>query len=184
MATRYRFGNNDNAHFVTFAVVNWIDVFSRETYKEILLESLRFCIREKGLNLHAWVVMTNHVHLIISCKEGLKLADVLRDLKKFTAKTIIKAIEESVQESRKDWMIWMFKRAGSKNTNNKVYQFWQQDNHPIELSTIEMMQQKMDYIHENPVRAGIVNEPQHYKYSSALAYFEDKEWLLPLESMW
>lgn len=184
MATRYRFGDNENAHFVTFAVVYWIDVFSRETYKEILLESLRFCMREKGLNLHAWVIMTNHVHLIISCKEGFKQADALRDLKKFTAKTIIKAIEENHQESRKEWMIWMFKRAGLKNANNKLYQFWQQVNHPIKLSTIEMMQQKLDYIHENPVRAGILYEPQDYKYSSALTYFEDKEGLLPIERMW
>ena len=81
-------------------------------------------------------------------------------------------------------MIWMFKRAGLKNANNKLYQFWQQDNHPIELTTLQMMQQKMNYIHENPVRAGIVYEPQDYKYSSALTHFEDKEGLLPIEKMW
>ncbi|OAQ42094.1 transposase [Pedobacter psychrophilus] len=183
MATRYRFGDNENAHFVTFAVVHWIDVFSREDYKEILVESLRFCIKEKGLNVYAWVIMTNHVNLIIACKEGFKQADVLRDLKKFTAKTIIKAIEENSKESRKDWMIWMFKRAGAKNSNNKVYQFWQQDNHPIELSTLEMIQQKLDYIHQNPTRAGIVFEPEYYKYSSASDYHEDKEGLLPIEKM-
>ena len=184
MATRYRFGDNENAHFVTFAVVNWIDVFSRECYKEILTESLRFCINEKGLILHAWVIMTNHVHLIISCKEGFKPADVLRDLKKFTAKTIIKTIEESQQKSRKDWMIYLFKRAGNKNTNNKVYQLRQQDNHPVELSGLAMMQQKLDYIHENPLTAGIVFEPQHYKYSSANDYYEDNLGLLPIERMW
>lgn len=77
----------------------------------------------------------------------------------------------------------MFKRAGLKNANNKLYQFWQQDNHPIELTSVQMMQQKLDYIHENPVRAGIVYEPQNYKYSSALTYFEDKESLLPIERM-
>ncbi len=80
-------------------------------------------------------------------------------------------------------MIWMFKRAWAKNTNNKVYQFWQQDNHPIELITLEMMRQKLDYIHENPKRAGIVFEPEQYKYSSAYHYFEDKEGLLPIERM-
>ncbi len=102
MATRYRFGDNENAHFVTFSVVNWIAAFSREDYKEIVVESLRFCIEEKGLKLHAWVIMTNHIHLIISCKVGVKQADILRDFKKFTAKTIIKAIEENPKESRKD----------------------------------------------------------------------------------
>lgn len=183
MATRYRFGDQSNAHFVTFAVVNWIDVFSRECYKEILVESLKYCINEKGLLVHAWVIMSNHVHLIISCKEGFQPADVLRDLKKFTAKTIIKNIEEHPQESRKEWMIWMFKRAGAKNSNNKIYQFWQQDNHPIELCTLEMMNQRLDYIHENPVAAGVVWEAQHYKYSSAIDYYEDRAGLLKIERM-
>ena len=184
MATRYHFGDNENPHFVTFATVNWIDVFSRACYKDILVESLKFCISEKGLVLHAWVIMTNHLHLIISCKEGFKQADVLRDFKKFTSKTIINCIEINPEESRKDWMIWMFKRAGAKNANNKIYQFWQQDNHPIELSSLSMMQQKLDYIHENPIKAGIVNEAQHYKYSSGLDYYEDSQGLLPIERMW
>ncbi|MFC5284078.1 hypothetical protein [Pedobacter alpinus] len=78
----------------------------------------------------------------------------------------------------------MFKRAGAKNTNNKIYQFWQQDNHPIELTTLQMMEQKINYIHENPVRAGIVNEPQHYKYSSAFDYFEDETGLLAIQRIW
>ncbi len=145
---------------------------------------MRFCIQEKGLNLHAWVIMTNHIHLIISCKAGFKQADVLRDMKKFTAKTIIKAIAENIKESRNDWLIWMFKRAGSKNSNNKIYQFWQQDKHPIDLTNLKMMEQKLDYIHENPVKAGIVNEPQYYKYSSAFDYFEDKAGLIEIQRMW
>ena len=78
----------------------------------------------------------------------------------------------------------MFKRAGSKNSNNKLYQFWQQDNHPIELINLKMMEQKLDYIHENPVRAGIVKEAQHYKYSSAFDYYEDKSGLLEIQRMW
>ncbi len=128
--------------------------------------------------------MTNHIHLIISCKACFKQADGLRDMKKFTAKRIIKAIAENIKESRTDWLIWMFKRAGSKNSNNKIYQFWQQDNHPIELTNLKMMEQKLDYIHENPVRAGIVNEPQYYKCSSAFDYFEDKTGLLEIQRMW
>ena len=184
MATRYRFGDNENPHFVTFATVNWIDVFSRERYKEIVVESLKFCIEKKGLVVHAWVIMTNHIHLIISCTEGFKQADVLRDFKKFTAKTIIEEIEKNEEESRKDWMVWMFKRAGARNPNSKTYQFWQQDNHPIELGSLAMMQQKLDYLHENPVKAGIVNEPWHYKYSSGIDYYEDLKGLVPIERMW
>ncbi|MHB1178817.1 MAG: transposase [Daejeonella sp.] len=81
MATRYRFGDSGVPHFITFGVVNWIDVFSREGYKEIVVNSLKYCIAEKGLILHAWVIMTNHVHLIASAKEGFELPAIIRDFK-------------------------------------------------------------------------------------------------------
>ena len=181
MSTRYHFGDNEKPHFITFAVVNWIDVFTRESYTHILLDSLRFCIEKKGLRLHAWVIMSNHVHLIASAKDGFKLADIMRDMKKFTSQRIIAAITENEQESRKDWLIWMFKRAGARNKNNETYQFWQQDNHPIELSTNEMMDQRLDYLHNNPVKAGVVWEPQHYKYSSGVDYYSEDNGLLPIE---
>ena len=170
-------------YILTFAVVNWIDVFSREYYKEIIVESLKFCISEKGLNLHGWVIMSNHTHLIATAKEGFELVNIIRDLKKYTSKMIITSIETNMQESRKNWMIWMFKRAGAKNSNNKVYQFWQQDNHPIELSTNKMIDQRLNYLHENPVTAGLVTEPQYYKYSSAVDYYEERGGLVPIMFM-
>ena len=181
MATRYRFGDNEKPHFITYTVMNWIDVFSREVYKQILLDSLQHCIDKKGLRLHAWVIMSNHVHLIASAKEGTEMAAIMRDHKKFTSRMIIAAIEANIQESRKDWILWMFKRAGTRNSNNEQYQFWQQDNHPVELSTNEMIEQRLDYLHLNPVNAGYVLEPQHYKYSSAIDYYTDEKGLLPVE---
>jgi len=181
MATRYRFGDDELPHFITFSVINWIDVFSREAYKQILVESLQYCIDNKGLRLHAWVIMSNHVHLIASAKQGYQLVNAIRDLKKFTSRNIIDAINSNIQESRRDWMIWMFKRAGERNGNNHNYQFWQQDNHPVELSTNEMMDQRLTYLHENPVTAGYVWEPQHYKYSSAIDYYAECSGLLPVE---
>lgn len=105
MATKYRFGDSSVPHFITFAVVNWIDVFSRECYKEIVIESLKFCIAEKGLNLHAWVIMSNHIHLIASAKECFELVNIIRDLKKYTSKMIIANIEANTRQSRKEWMI-------------------------------------------------------------------------------
>jgi len=105
MATRYRFGDSSIPHFITFSVVNWIDIFSRECYKEIIVESLKFCTAEKGLNLHAWVIMSNHVHLIATARDGFELVNIIRDLKKFTSKMIIANIEDNIQESRKEWMI-------------------------------------------------------------------------------
>ena len=95
MATRYRFGDSEYAHFVTFAVVNWIDALSRPLYKDIIIESLKYCINEKGLRLHAWVIMSNHVHLIASADAGIKLQDIVRDLKKYSSNQIEQAIREN-----------------------------------------------------------------------------------------
>jgi REP element-mobilizing transposase RayT len=99
----------------------------------MFLESLVYCRKEKGLNIHAWVLMSNHVHLIISSKTEGKLADVIRDLKKYTSYKILREIKESTTESRKEWMLNLFGKAGRQNSNNTNYQFWRQDNHPIDL---------------------------------------------------
>ena len=183
MATRYRFGESQMPHFITCTVINWIDVFSREQYKEIVIESLKYCIATKGLNLHAWVIMSNHLHLIVSAKGEEKLADIIRDFKKYTSEQIIRAVEESQIESRREWMIYMFKRAGSNNENNKVYQFWVQDNHPIALMNVGMSDQKLEYLHQNPVRSGYVWSANEYKYSSSIDYSTEQEGLLPIERL-
>src|ERR1039458_8529016 len=99
--------------------------------------------------------MTNHVHMIIGSATN-PLENIVRDMKKFTSENIRKAIQENPKESRREWIIWMFKKAGSKNNNNDNYQLWQQHNQPIELSTPEMFNQKLEYIHNNPVKAGFV----------------------------
>ncbi|HVW16306.1 MAG TPA: transposase [Mucilaginibacter sp.] len=181
MATRYRFGDSERPHFITFSVIEWIDVFNRECYKEILTDSIKFSIANKGLTVHAWVIMPNHVHMIVSAKPEHELMGIIRDIKKFTSRMIIKAIEDNVQESRKHWMLWLFKSAGSKNSNNNEYQFWQQDNHPIELTTDGMIGQRLNYLHENPVKAGLVWEPADYKYSSAIDYYKQESGLIEIE---
>ncbi|MFZ7170502.1 MAG: REP-associated tyrosine transposase, partial [Bacteroidota bacterium] len=170
MSTKYKFQEPDAIYFVTFSVVNWIDVFTRNTYKDILLDSIRHCQKEKGLVVHAWVIMTNHVHMIISKNSLRVLPDIMRDLKKFTAYKNIGAIMESPQESRREWMFKLFKQAGENNSNNTNWQFWQQDNHPIELTDATMQEQRLNYIHENPVRAGFVYKAEDYVYSSACDY--------------
>jgi putative transposase len=169
MASSYKFHNPNGLYFVTFATVAWVDVFTRKEYAEILLESLRFCQKEKGLCVHSWCIMSNHVHLIISKTDKYELHEIMRDLKKFTSSQIIKAIIGS-NESRKNWILWIFQAAGKENPNNKNYQFWQQDNHPLELTSGAFILQKLQYIHRNPVAAGIVTESQYYRYSSAIDY--------------
>ncbi|BAU52322.1 REP-associated tyrosine transposase [Mucilaginibacter gotjawali] len=170
MSRNYKFDDQERPYFVTFTVVRWIDVFTRREYKDILVESLKFCIEKKGLQLYAWVIMSNHVHLIIGTKDK-PMGSILRDIKRHTSKALTKAISENVLESRREWMLWFFEREGKQNPNNEQYQFWQQDeSHPIELWSSEVMDQKLDYIHYNPVVAGWVDEPEHYLYSSARDY--------------
>ena len=170
LSIKYKIRDQTQLHFVTFAVVEWVDALTRSIYKDVLIDSLRYCQNHKGLLLYAWCIMTNHVHLIISSLDGFKQEDILRDFKKHTSMQLIKMIRENPQESRKNWMLWIFNEAGKRNGNNKNYQFWQQDNHPIELSTNFLMDQKLAYIHNNPVEAGIVDEPESYLYSSARDY--------------
>ena len=135
MSSKYKINDHQSLHFITFATVEWVDALSRPLYKDVIIESLKFCTINKGLALYAYVIMSNHVHLIASAKEGYNLSDILRDFKKHTSKTLLVMIAENKQESRRSWMLWLFQSAGSKNSNNKKFQFWRQDNRPIELST-------------------------------------------------
>jgi REP element-mobilizing transposase RayT len=178
----FKIYNDQQAHFITFAVVDWIDVFTRETYKMMIVVSLAFCQKNKRLSIHGWCLMTNHIHLIISAREGFKLSDILKDFKKFTAYSILNDLETNPRESRRKWMLWMFKKAGSKNSNNTTYRFWRQDNRPMEITSNSFFHQKMEYIHYNPVKAGFCKKPQDYPYSSAQWYL-DKTGLLEIEEI-
>ena len=161
-----RKANSDRPFFVTFPVVGWIDVFTRAEYCDLFLSSLDFCRKHKGLKVYAYCVMSSHVHLIISHEES-RLPDILRDLKSFTAKQIIAAIESNPQESRRDWMLHMFKFFANQKAQNSEYQFWQKTSFPIELITAAVFDQKVDYIHQNPVKAMLVNDETAFVYSSA-----------------
>ncbi len=180
MGFAYAIRNPQAVYFITFAVVEWVDVFTRPRYVDILLNSIRYCQREKGLQVHAWVIMSNHVHLIISAKYPKPdLSDIIRDLKKFTSKQIVSAINDQQEfESRNRWMNWIFQSNGQRNSNNKFIQFWQQDNHPVELDSRSKLTSRLSYLHLNPVRAGYVNEPWHYNYSSACDYMANQKGLL------
>jgi REP element-mobilizing transposase RayT len=173
MSRNYKFRNPEGLYFISFATVYWVDVFIRPNYRNILLKSIQHCQKEKGLLVYAWVIMSSHVHMIISSKKD-KLPDIIRDLKKFSSKSIINEIKEYPRESRKEWMLWMFEQAGKKNANNTKYQFWQQHNQPIELVNATISQQKLNYLHNNPVEEGLVINAEDYKYSSAIDYAEGK----------
>lgn len=169
MSRKYKFLNKEGLYFVSFATVNWIDVFVRPVYNDIVVDSLNYCISNLGMELYCWCIMPSHIHLIFRAADRNPEV-LLGRFKEHTAKQLIKAIDENIQESRREWMLWMFKRAGAKSSNVKHYQFWQHHNKPIELWSAEVIAQKADYIHNNPVEAGFVSEPWHWKYSSAIDY--------------
>ena len=169
MSGKYKFYNKEGLYFVSFATVNWLDLFVREEYFSILIESLDYCRKNKGLEIYCWCIMPSHVHLIIRATEN-NPETVIGRFKEFTSKKLQKELEKNVQESRKEWILWMFERAGLKSSKVKSRQLWQHTNKPIELWSAQVIDQKVDYIHNNPVKAGFVTEPFHWKYSSAIDY--------------
>lgn len=160
-------------YFLTLTVVDRVDVFTRPTYKQNIVDSLAYCQKNKGLELYAWVLMTNHIHLLASATEGFNLSDILRDFKKFTNKIITNRILAE-PESRRKWMLNQFEFAGRHNSRVKDFKFWQDGNEAKEIHTNEFMFQKLHYIHENPVRREIVEFPEQYLHSSARSYVGQK----------
>jgi REP element-mobilizing transposase RayT len=158
-------------HFITATVVDWIDVFTQKTYRDTVIECFDYCITNKAMVLYGYVIMSNHVHLIVQSSDG-KLSDLIRDFKKFIATKILEKIQLE-PESRREWMLERFKLATESHSRNKNYQFWQYGNHPEEIYTNKFMWSKLDYIHLNPVRAGIVEKASQYIYSSASYYVYD-----------
>ena len=164
----YHIKDQHACYFITMTVVYWVDVFSRKDYKDILVESLDHCIKNKGLNLFSWVIMSNHVHIVAQVTSDLGMSGFLRDFKKFTSKRIVEAIKE-IPESRRDWLLDKFAFEALRSRRAPYYKLWRDDNHAINLTNIDMMN-KINYIHNNPVKAGIVAFPDHYLYSSAIDY--------------
>ncbi|MBW8359297.1 MAG: transposase [Weeksellaceae bacterium] len=168
MKEGYVIRDQTKAHFITCTVVDWIDIFTRLGYRDIVINCLKFCIQDKGMILYGYVIMSNHIHLIIQSQDG-KLSDLVRDFKKFTATRILHAIQNE-PESRREWMLERFRNATESHSRNKNFQFWQYGNHAEEVYSLHFLWDKLNYIHLNPVRAGLVEKPQHFIYSSASNY--------------
>ena len=172
MSRKYKIRNQRELYFVTFTVIEWIDVFIRDEYRQVLIESIQYCQRNKGLEVYAYCFMTSHIHLIIGTAGPYPLQGIVRDLKAYTSRMIRKTLENlnEVSESRRNWMLARMYKAGIRNPNNWDFQLWQQYYHPIELATNEMIDQRLEYIHLNPVAAGFVEQPEDWIYSSARDY--------------
>ncbi|MCK9411617.1 MAG: transposase [Prolixibacteraceae bacterium] len=182
MSSENYFIKDQNApYFLTFTVVDWVDVFTRSQYKNTIVDSLNYCIHNKGLTIFAWCLMSNHLHLVARAEENFNMSDIIRDFKKFTAKKITELISEE-PESRREWMLYRFMYAGKFDHRIKNYKFWQETSHPILLDNNQLIDQKISYIHQNPVRSSIVHEPEDYIFSSACDYAGTKG-LVDIESI-
>ncbi len=165
---RYFIQDQNGCYFVTITVVQWVDLFSRKEYRDIMVDALNYCIHHKGLKLYAWVIMSNHLHLVGQVVTDSGMSGFLRDFKKYTSKRLISEIQE-IPESRREWLLDKFSYEARRTGRAKYYKVWKDDNHAVDLKDIDMMS-KIDYVHNNPVDAGIVDEPLHYLYSSARDY--------------
>lgn len=169
MSDRYLITDPGAIYYCTFTVVDWVDVFTRKEYKCILVDTLNFCIQNKGLICYAYVIMSNHMHVIWQTNNEKGLSALIRDFKKFTSVSILNEIKE-IPESRREWLLDKFSFEARRSGRAKRYKLWRDDNHAIELYSNEMMDQKLDYIHNNPVKAMIVEKPEDYLFSSARDY--------------
>ncbi len=176
MRSRYKIINEGQLYFITSTIIQWIPVFTDEKYFDIIIESLKFCRKEKGLKIYAFVILDNHFHLIVSCQ---KLELTLQSFKRHTARKIL----ETIRNDNKDWLLNQLEYYKVKHKTKSVYQVWQEGYHPQEISSYEMFEQKVNYMNFNPVRRGYVNEPNHWKYSSAEIMMNGNKGILELDEL-
>lgn len=168
MRSRYKIYNKEGLFFVTSTIVEWIPVFTNEKYFQILADSITYCQTNKGLKVMAYVILDNHFHMV--CKDE-KLKDTMRSLKGFTADKLL----ETLESDGKIWLLNQLSYYKKKHKTCSNYQVWQESFHPKEILTDEILQQKVDYIHFNPVKRGYVSEPEYWRYSSASYYYLNKQ---------
>ncbi|PKA84433.1 REP element-mobilizing transposase RayT [Ulvibacter sp. MAR_2010_11] len=168
MSHKYKVLDQTQPTFITITVVDWVDLFIRSKYAKILDDSLNYCIQNKGVRVHAYVYMTSHIHLIVTSKEEA-LQDIIRDFKKFTSKRIIETIKE-YPESRRVWLLKKFSFAAKRIKRGVNYKFWKDGFHPVLLDTCIKVEQRVNYIHYNPVAARFVYHERDWINSSYASY--------------
>jgi len=135
---RYVIVNQHDIYFLTFTVVEWLDVFTRKDYKCIITDALNYCVKEKGLECFAWVLMSNHMHLVARTNPPFTMSGLIRDFKKFTSKKIVDTIQV-IPESRKALLMHKFEHASHSTSRAEHYKFWQDSSHPICVELIRVI---------------------------------------------
>jgi len=169
MSAAYSIKDQRKVYFLTFTIIDWCEVFRTESSKIILIDSLKYCQEKKGLEVFAYCIMINHIHLVARAAGEPDLSSIVRDFKKYTSKKIISMLKEEGNLSSRIY-IERFRKAASNNPKHVKYCVWQRGSHPIELSSNKFIDEKIEYIHSNPVKAGLVFKEIDYPYSSASNY--------------
>lgn len=158
-------------YFITFNTVDWVDVFIRPVYKQVIVHTLNHFIDNKGLIVHAWCLMTNHLHLLIQAKEGYVIAEIEKEFKSFTTTKVLEAIDTE-PVARKEWMLKRFENFSNLLGLMKKYHIWQGSSSPqfIDLRKTDALIEHFSFIHDNPVRDRFVDTAADYPYSSARDY--------------
>jgi len=169
MSTKYKATTREESFFITLTTVGWIDIFTRLNQKYIIINALKYCQQNKGLEIYAYCLMSSHIHLMCKATNGFILSDVIRDFKKHTSKEIILTIRDE-PESRREWMLDYFQNACEHLKREQQYKVWQNGYHAEIIETNWFIKQKVNYIHTNPVKEKIVALPEDYYFSSARNY--------------
>jgi REP element-mobilizing transposase RayT len=169
MSTKYKATTTEEAYFITITTVGWVDVFTRLNQKYNILNSLKYCQDKKGLEIYAYCIMHSHIHLLCKGTDGFILSDIMRDFKKHTAKKIIQTIIDE-PESRREWLLAHFEKACEHLKRVQNHKVWQDGYHAEIVETNWFIKQKVDYIHNNPVKDKVVTMPEDYYFSSARNY--------------
>lgn len=169
MSTKYKATTTEDAYFITITTVGWVDVFTRLNQKQNIIEALKYCQNNKGLEIYSYCIMSSHIHILCKGTNGFVLSDIIRDFKKFTAKKIIQTILNE-PESRREWMLDFFKKSCENLKRNQEYKVWQNGYHAEHIYSDSFIKQKVEYIHNNPVKDKIVANPEDYYFSSARNY--------------
>jgi REP-associated tyrosine transposase len=161
--SRYRFADARTPHFMTSTVVGWLPVFTRPSAVQEVFESWRF-LQERGeLEIHGYVVLENHFHLIAS---GPDLAAAVSRFRSYTARRILDLLVAAGARR----LLGQLAEEKARHKADRPYQLWQEGMHPQEMRSEAMMRQKLEYVHANPVRRGYVDDPVQWRYSSARDY--------------
>jgi REP element-mobilizing transposase RayT len=169
MSTKYKATTTEEAYFVTITTVGWVDVFTRLSQKNNIIRALQYCQENKGLEIYGYCIMSSHIHLLCKATNGFILSDVMRDLKRFTSIKIIQTIQEE-PESRREWMLEYFSKACEHLKKEQKYKVWQNGYHAEYIYSNKFIRQKLNYIHNNPVKDRIVTLAEDYYFSSARNY--------------